>query len=320
MITNPNNASKTVVPKPKLKFAPLQVALIAVISLLIIAAIVIFTLFVYPNISPAQDTQSSVSSSSIQSSSETFSKLNFSFPRFFDPKNNNFDNNFSASSSNAQNSQVTQSRNNTEPFKIEFAPKNTANTRRQIFTQQDCGSSISTLNGVYQYQSLENQAQTMQIVNKRSSNNQQDQKNYDQAVNFINKDTELMADNSTGFGPDFLQIFRTNCDKSTINKFLEMTDQIRYPNTNKLRAIVDLRSPNNFVDVSVTVYAIKDDNLISLNWKQNYNDFFTVQQRENCQTNGIPNRNCFQELINKESNLKKRLEEQANNLVKTFEI
>lgn len=260
------------------------------------------------------------SSSSRTSSQESSSGQAFYFPRFFNPRENPGNSSIPAADTPLPERASSQaSRSLPNMATVNLSPSDTAKLDRRQFQSLTCSSTNFTTHGVVELRNQDNPGTSMLVATADMILTPADQANFDRANNFIQKNTDFMADRDTDFGPDFLQFLRKDCAKSQIQRFKEF-DNVKMDGTDASRTIADLRGQNENLDVSVNILAKKDKHLILISRLWAVQEFFSRDQIQKCVINNTPNRSCFRDLLEKESNLQRRLEDEAARIAKVYAI
>jgi hypothetical protein len=309
---NPINSEKLVKSNKEKIIFVIITAIIAIILAILVAFTVLWYNGFFKNNNEVAITNSSTSSFQSTTSSTYSYQPSISFPSLFQYT--------SIGNSNSNNTQSNQSsRVLPPPYNVALKLKKSDNLQTNQIISSDCGNNIFTTNGLVEIKNLNNIGTNIVIGHKDMVLGERDQRNYQLALNFINKNTNLMGDESTGFGPDYLQFLRKDCSQSIIQKGGEIND-IKLANTDGYRVIADIRSPNSFIDVTVNIYAKKGDYIFNISKTQSYSQFFTRDQISNCLNQGNPDRVCLLDTLKNDSSLLNKLKKEADQLVIDYEL
>jgi hypothetical protein len=265
-------------------------------------------------ITPNSSVKSSDNSSTTSSST---SKTALYFPRFFNPT----DGSKSQMNNSNNSSQTTQSTSRSLPKTVDIALtlKNNDNVDKKVHISESCSDNTTTTHGLTQYRSRDNNGTSLTVGSKLMILSPRDQGNFDRSVNFISRNTDLMSDNESTFGPDFLQFMRVGCSSSVIQRVRDI-ENVTLADVNIYRSIIDIRGNGSAVDIGINIYAKKDDIIMLFQSVIPYSQFFSKETSDACSQNGVAARACLKEKISSDSESRQKMEAEVKRLLTIYAI
>lgn len=282
-------------------------------AVIIIVGIVVTVLIIFGGQIFGSNKNSIITIPSSQSKSQS-QRSAFYFPRFFNPNDKAFDNlNPNLSTSNI-NSSV--SRSLPTLLDVALSPIQKDKMQKIVYKSETCPDKTNTTHGITEIKFGENLESSLLVAQKTMILDKADSANFERAVNFLDRNTDFMADTSSSFGPDYLQFLRRNCTISNIQKIKEYRgDQFKnVSNTENNRMLTDIRGLDSNIFINLNIYGKKDDNIFVITKSYPYVDLLTRDEKDSCTANNAPVRTCIKKIIETKSSLDEKFTTDAKKL------